>query len=112
LSRYSPFGFEPVVGTRYENHSLSCWNHRLGRATACRVADRAPRATVNGVQVHSVRLPGHTIAVEAHFGREDERLTLRYEGGSGATPYISGTLLAIRRVSQVRGVMRGMDDLL
>jgi 4-hydroxy-tetrahydrodipicolinate reductase len=57
-------------------------------------------------------LPGHTIAVEAHFGREDERLTLRYEGGSGATPYISGTLLAIRRVSQVRGVMRGMDDLL
>ncbi|MGH9200512.1 MAG: 4-hydroxy-tetrahydrodipicolinate reductase [Vicinamibacterales bacterium] len=70
------------------------------------------RATVSGSQVHSVRLPGHTIALEVHFGREDERLTLRYEGGVGAQPYIGGTLLAIRRVSAFSGVVRGMDELL
>src|SRR5688572_30374761 len=36
-------------------------------------------ATISGSQVHSVRLPGHTIALEVHFGRADERLTIRYE---------------------------------
>lgn len=69
-------------------------------------------ANVSGSQIHSVRLPGHTIALEVLFGREDERLTLRYEGGTGAQPYIDGTLLAIRRVSEFRGVVRGMERLL
>jgi 4-hydroxy-tetrahydrodipicolinate reductase len=68
--------------------------------------------TINGVQVHSLRLPGHTIAVEGHFGRDDERLTLRYEGGTSAAPYIAGTLLAIRRVPQLVGLTRGLDALL
>ena len=69
-------------------------------------------ATVSGVQVHSLRLPGHTIALEVHFGRDDERLTIGYEGGSGATPYIAGTLLAIRRVPTLVGVTRGLDSIL
>lgn len=62
--------------------------------------------------VHSVRLPGYTIGVEARFGGPDERLTLIYDGGPGAGPYIAGTLLAIRRVSGLRGVVRGFDTLL
>ncbi|HVR38781.1 MAG TPA: dihydrodipicolinate reductase C-terminal domain-containing protein [Thermoanaerobaculia bacterium] len=69
-------------------------------------------ATVSGSQIHSIRLPGHTIALEILFGREDERLSIRYEGGVGAQPYISGTLLAIRRVQEFRGVVRGMDALI
>jgi 4-hydroxy-tetrahydrodipicolinate reductase len=69
-------------------------------------------ATISGSQVHSLRLPGHTIAVEVHFGRKDERLTLRYEGGVGSAPYIAGTLMAIRKVAGVSGLMRGMDELL
>jgi 4-hydroxy-tetrahydrodipicolinate reductase len=69
-------------------------------------------ATVSGVQVHSLRLPGHTIGVEIHFGRDDERLTIRYEGGTGAAPYIAGTLLAIRKVPALIGVTRGLDSLL
>ena len=66
-------------------------------------------ATVSGSQVHSVRLPGYTIGVEVHFGREDERLSIRYEGGTGARPYIEGTLLAIRRAPTIVGVARGLD---
>lgn len=68
--------------------------------------------TINGIQIHSVRLPGHTIAVDVLFGRDDERLTLRYEGGTGAAPYIAGTLLAIRKVVEVVGLTRGLDGLL
>lgn len=68
--------------------------------------------TLNGNQVHSVRLPGYTIGVDVRFGGTGERLTLAYEGGVEAEPYIAGTLLAIRRVADVRGVVRGLDRFL
>ena len=69
-------------------------------------------ATIAKTQVHSVRLPGYTIGLEVHFGREDERLSIRYEGGNGAAPYIEGTLLAIRRAPQLTGLARGGDAIL
>lgn len=69
-------------------------------------------ATVNQSQIHSIRLPSYTIGLEVRFGREDERLTIAYDGGTGAQPYISGTLLAIRRVSDITGVVRGLDRIL
>lgn len=69
-------------------------------------------ATVNKSQIHSIRLPSYTIGLEVRFGREDERLTIAYDGGTGAQPYISGTLLAIRRVSDITGVVRGLDRVL
>jgi len=62
--------------------------------------------------VHSIRLHGYTIGVEALFGAPSERLTLHYDGGPGAEPYIAGTLLAIRKVTGVRGVIRGFDQIL
>jgi 4-hydroxy-tetrahydrodipicolinate reductase len=69
-------------------------------------------ATVSGSQVHSIRLPGYTIGLEVLFGRGDERLSIRYEGGPGPEPYIGGTLAAIRKVSQFTGVVRGLDEIL
>ncbi|WP_205519491.1 4-hydroxy-tetrahydrodipicolinate reductase [Pyxidicoccus caerfyrddinensis] len=77
------------------------------------VGDVAARgAAVNQSRIHSIRLPGYTIGVEVRFGRQHERLTLSYDGGPGATPYVEGTLLAIRRVREFTGVVRGMDRLL
>ena len=69
-------------------------------------------AGVSGSRIHSLRLPGYTIGVEVRFGLPDERLTIHYDGGSGATPYINGTLLAIRRVREFVGLVRGMDRIL
>lgn len=69
-------------------------------------------ANVNGSRIHSLRLPGYTIGLEVRFGQEDERLTIQYDAGPGATPYIAGTLLAIRRVPQVKGLLRGLDRIL
>jgi len=65
--------------------------------------------TLNGSQIHSIRLPSYVISVEAIFGAKDERLTIRHEAGSGATPYIQGTLLAIRKVKNYVGLIRGLD---
>ena len=93
----------------------------LGEVAANQVAvpverthgDRQARgATVAGTQVHSVRLPGIVLAFETIFGLPDERLTIRHDAGKGAGPYVRGTLLAVRRVMQVTGLVRGLDRLL
>jgi len=66
-------------------------------------------ADINGMQVHSIRLPGYVISLEAIFGMEDEKLTLRHDAGNSAKPYVSGALLAIRKVSSFIGLKRGLD---
>jgi 4-hydroxy-tetrahydrodipicolinate reductase len=63
------------------------------------------------VQVHSLRLPGFVIGVEAIFGAPDERLSIRHDAGNSALPYVAGTLLAIRRVGESVGLRRGLDTL-
>ena len=69
-------------------------------------------ASMNGMQVHSVRLPGHVISTEVIFGALDEKLTLRYDAGSSPEPYVAGALLAIRRVSSFVGLKRGLDSVM
>jgi 4-hydroxy-tetrahydrodipicolinate reductase len=73
---------------------------------------QARGASVGGTQVHSIRLPGYVLACEAVFGLPDERLTIRHDAGAGARPYVQGTLLAVRRVMQIVGLVRGLDRLL
>src|SRR6266516_2452492 len=69
-------------------------------------------ATIDGTQVHSIRLPSYVIAFETIFGLPDERLSIRHDAGSGAQPYVSGTLLAARKVLEVSGLVGGFDRLL
>jgi 4-hydroxy-tetrahydrodipicolinate reductase len=69
-------------------------------------------ANVAGTQVHSVRLPGFMVAFESIFGLPDERLSIRHDAGAGAGPYVNGTLLAAKKVMDVRGLVRGLDTLL
>ena len=66
-------------------------------------------ATLNGTQIHSVRLPGYMLSVDAVFGMPDQKLILRHESGSSAEPYVAGALLAIRKVGELVGVHRGLD---
>ena len=69
-------------------------------------------AAVAGVPVHSIRLPSFSVSTEVIFGLPDERLTIRHDAGSSATPYVSGTLLAVRLVRGRIGLTRGLDTLL
>jgi 4-hydroxy-tetrahydrodipicolinate reductase len=69
-------------------------------------------ATLSGAQVHSLRLPGYVISAEVIFGMPDQRLSIRHDSGSSARPYVDGALMAIRRVSTLRGVHRGLDTVL
>ena len=65
-----------------------------------------------GVRVHALRMPSFVLSVEAVFGADNERLVLRHDAGSSAAPYVAGTLLAIRRVTEKPGLRRGLDTLM
>lgn len=65
-----------------------------------------------GVQVHALRLPSYILSCEALFGLPDERLTIRHDAGSSAAPYVAGTLLAVRKVREIKGLVRGLDALI
>jgi 4-hydroxy-tetrahydrodipicolinate reductase len=69
-------------------------------------------ATVGGTQVHSVRLPSFVVSTEVVFAAPDERLVIRHDAGPTPTPYVAGTLLAVRRSVQQVGLVRGLDRLL
>ena len=69
-------------------------------------------AGFDGTQVHSIRLPSYIISVESIFGAEDERLTIRHDAGTSATPYVAGALLAIRNVGSLVGLHRGLDTVM
>lgn len=69
-------------------------------------------AQLQGTQVHSVRLPGYVISIDAIFGMPDQRLILRHESGTSAEPYVAGALLAIREVGKLVGMHRGLDSVM
>ncbi|HWK28605.1 MAG TPA: dihydrodipicolinate reductase C-terminal domain-containing protein [Solirubrobacter sp.] len=69
-------------------------------------------ANVAGTRIHSLRLPGYSLSTDVILATPDERLVVRHEAGASADPYVAGTLLAIRRVPDVTGVVRGLDRLL
>lgn len=68
--------------------------------------------TVGGVQVHSVRLPSYSATVTSTFAHGNSRLTITHDAGADATIYADGTLLAARKVMDIEGLVRGLDQLL
>ena len=69
-------------------------------------------ATVSGSQVHSIRLPSYVISAEIIFGMPDQRLLIRHDSGNSARPYADGALVAIRKVTALVGLHRGLDSVL
>ena len=87
--------------------------NELGLPIEKTVGDKNARgAQIAGTPVHSVRLPSYTAGFETIFGLPGERICIKHEAGQGAEPYVEGTLLAIRKVQQIKGLVRGMDTLL
>ncbi|WP_372071873.1 4-hydroxy-tetrahydrodipicolinate reductase [Tistrella mobilis] len=68
--------------------------------------------TIGGVQVHSLRLPSYAASIDAHFAVAGARLVISHDAGKDAKAYVDGTLLAIRKVAGVAGLVRGLDVLL
>lgn len=66
---------------------------------------------VDGVPVHSVRLPGIVASQEVVFGAQGQTLTLRHDT-TDRSAFMPGVLLAVRRVRDLTGLHVGLDAVL
>ena len=68
-------------------------------------------ADVDGIRVHSVRLPGLVAHQEVVLGTDGETLTIRHDSMNRSS-FMPGVLLAVRNVLQRPGLTVGLEPLL
>jgi 4-hydroxy-tetrahydrodipicolinate reductase len=73
--------------------------------------DGARGASVDGVRVHSVRMPGLVAHQEVILGTAGETLTIRHDSLDRAS-FMPGVLLAVRGVRERAGLTVGLEPLL
>jgi 4-hydroxy-tetrahydrodipicolinate reductase len=66
---------------------------------------------VDGIAIHSVRLPGFVASQEVVFGGQGQTLSFRHDTISREC-YIPGVILAIKEVVKRQGLIFGLDTLL
>ena len=73
--------------------------------------DGARGATVDGIPVHSIRAQGLVAHQEVIFGGLGETLTIRHDSLDRES-FMPGVLLAVRKISETKGVTFGLEGLL
>ncbi len=68
-------------------------------------------AEVDGIHVHSVRLPGLVAHQEVLFGGPGQTLSIRHDS-IDRTSFMPGVVLAVRRVGGLTGLVVGLERLL
>lgn len=68
-------------------------------------------ADIEGIHIHSVRLPGLIAHQEVLFGGLGQALTIRHDAFSRET-YMPGVMLAIRKASELTDLVIGLDNFL
>lgn len=66
---------------------------------------------LEGIRIHSVRLPGYVAHQEVIFGGQGQTLTLRHDS-TDRTSFMPGVLLAVKRVRGLGGLVVGLEQLL
>jgi len=87
--------------------------HREGAAEppAGEVVPGARGAHVEGIRIHSVRLPGLIAHQEVIFGGPGETLTIRHDSYDRES-FMPGVVLAVKAVSSRHGLTLGLESLL
>jgi 4-hydroxy-tetrahydrodipicolinate reductase len=75
------------------------------------VLSNARGGQMDGIGIHSLRLPGYMAGQEVIFGRAGETLSLRHST-IGRECYLPGIVLAIKEVTKRKGLVYGLDALL
>ncbi|MDO8915221.1 MAG: 4-hydroxy-tetrahydrodipicolinate reductase [Coriobacteriia bacterium] len=75
------------------------------------VEEGARGAVVEGVHVHSVRLPGLVAHQEVLFGGEGQTLSIRHDS-IDRTSFMPGVVLAVREVGKRSGLVVGLEALM
>jgi len=82
-----------------------------GRETELPGMEGARGALVDGVSVHSVRLPGLVAHQEVLFGGQGQTLTIRHDS-IDRTSFMPGVVLAVREVGVRSGLVVGLEKLM
>jgi 4-hydroxy-tetrahydrodipicolinate reductase len=82
-----------------------------GRDTEPPGMEGARGAVVEGVHVHSVRLPGLVAHQEVLFGGQGQTLSLRHDS-IDRTSFMPGVVLAVREVGARAGLVVGLEELM
>jgi len=75
------------------------------------LAEAARGALVDGVPIHSVRLPGLVAHQEVIFGGQGQTLTIRHDS-IDRTSFMPGVVLAVRGVVSREGLVVGLEELM
>jgi 4-hydroxy-tetrahydrodipicolinate reductase len=73
--------------------------------------DCARGGEIDGVRVHSVRLPGYVAHQECIFGGLGQTLTIRHDSIDRSS-FMPGVLLACKKARSLRGLVIGLEHLL
>jgi len=82
-----------------------------GRESELPGMEGARGALVDGVSVHSVRLPGLVAHQEVLFGGQGQTLTIRHDS-IDRTSFMPGVVLAVREVGTLSGLVVGLEKLM
>jgi 4-hydroxy-tetrahydrodipicolinate reductase len=98
-------------GTALRTARLIAEARHTAVAAAGPVGHAARGLAVDGIPVHSVRLPGVIASQEVIFGGAGQTLTLRHDSTDRAS-FMPGVLLAVKRVAALPGLTVGLESLL
>ena len=68
-------------------------------------------AQINGIPIHSVRLPGYVAHQEVIFGGLGQTLTIRHDS-IDRTSFMPGVLLACKKIRGLKGLVRNLDKIM
>ena len=68
-------------------------------------------AEVNGIRIHSVRLPGFVAHQEVIFGGVGQSLRIRHDSYD-RVGFMPGVLMSIKKITEVKGLVYGLENFL
>lgn len=86
-------------------------SHRQGHPDEVERLEHVRGAEVDGIRIHSVRLPGYVAHQEVIFGGLGQTLTIRHDS-TGRDSFMPGVVLACKKVRDLRGLTIGLDKIL
>lgn len=86
-------------------------SHKQGHPEEVERLPHVRGAEVDGIRIHSVRLPGYVAHQEVIFGGLGQTLTIRHDS-TGRDSFMPGVILACKKVRSLRGLTVGLDKIL
>jgi 4-hydroxy-tetrahydrodipicolinate reductase len=102
----APSGTALATARRLESERAEAW-----RGPDATTLEGARGGDVDGIRIHSVRLPGLVAHQEVIFGAAGQTLTIRHDS-TDRVSFMPGVLMAVRAVASRPGLTIGLEPLL